>query len=297
MTALPHESRSLESLPEARKLAENEGKTGFTIYLDGHEGHRGNVLVHSFIGKVHKLIVVLNKLERAFISSGVRQTDFEIIDADKVNPTFLALKPVPKVKAYDPTPALSWSLRQIEAVGEGREPDIRVNSEIAFDLVKLATHESEMGYKAFWINGAAEAVRFDESYQANALKIARRRVEAEAPNRWRTGTSQGSVIGKLQKVDDLEADNEFVVVPPVGASRVVCVFPEGMRAEMGQRLFKTVRVTGRLHYGEDSPFPYRVEAAKIDEMPTRRKSMMELRGIFAERERVPTDWDTTLDGF
>ena len=278
-------------------MAEGDRKSGFTVYLDGHEGHRGNVLAHSFVGKVQKLIAILAKLERIYIGAGVRQTDFEIIDADKVNPTFLALKPVPRVKAYDPTAALNWGLRQIEIVGEGQEPDSRVNSEIAFDLVRLATRESETGYKAFWINGAAEAVRFDESYRDNALKVARLRVQLEAPSRWRTGVSNGSVIGKLQKVDDLEAENEFVIVPPVGASRVVCLFPEAMRDKIGQHLFTNVRVTGRLNYGEDSPFPYRVEAAAIDQMPRRRKSISELRGVFADRERVPADWDATLNGF
>jgi hypothetical protein len=296
MIALPADSCGVESLPEVSELAENQRQSGFTIYLDGHEGHRGNVLAHAFIGKVHRLILVLNKLERAFVVSGVRQTDFEIVDADKVNPTFLALKPVPRIKSYNPAPALDWSLRQIEAVGRGQEPDDRVGSEIAFDLVKLATHESETGYKAFWINGAAEPVRFDEQYRANALKIARGRVEAEAPNRWRVGVSQGAVVGELKKVDDLDADNEFVVVPPVGPAQVVCVFPAALKDEMGKHLFKIVRVTGRLHYGEESPFPYRVEATTIDPMPKRRKSMRELRGIFAERERIPADWDAALDG-
>lgn len=296
MIALPVESARVESAKEVSDLTENAQKSGFTIYLDGHEGHRGNVLAHAFIGKVHRLILVLNKLERAFVASSTRQTDFEIVDADKVNPTFLALKPVPRVKGYDPVPVLDWSLGQIDAVGRGQEPDDRVSSEIAFDLVKLATHDSETGYKAFWINGNAEAVRFDEAYRANAEKIARKRIEVESPNRWRVGVSQGAIVGELKRVDDLDADNEFIVVPPVGASRVVCVFPSDLKDEIGNHLFKMVRVTGRLHYGEESPFPFRVEAATIDQMPKRRKSMSELRGIFADRERVPADWGVALDG-
>jgi hypothetical protein len=297
MIALPFESARVESFAEDIDLTENARENGFTIYLDGHEGHRGNVLAHAFIGKVQRLILVLNKLERAFVASSARQTDFEIIDADKINPTLLALKPIPRVKGYDPVPVLNWSLGQIEAVGRGHEPDERVSSEIAFDLVKLATRESETGYKAFWISGNAEVVRFDESYRANAEKIARKRVKIEAPNRWRIGISQGAIVGELKRVDDLDADNEFVVVPPVGASRVVCVFPSEMKDKIGNNLFKMVRVTGRLHYGEDSPFPFRVEAATIDQMPKRRKSMSELRGIFAKRDRVSADWGLAFDGF
>lgn len=296
MTALPHDSRSLESKLEARKLAQNGEKSGFTIYLDGHEGHRGNVLAHAFLGKVHKLIAVLNKLERAYLASPVRQTDFEIVDADKFNPTTLSLKPVPRAKAYDPEPTLVWSLGQIEAVGRGEEPDSRVNSEIAFDLVKLATKESDTGYRSFWINGNAEAVRFNEAYLENATKVARQRARLETPTRWRTGTAQGTVVGELKKVDDLEADNEFVILPPIGARKIVCTFPEALRQQMGEYLFKIVRVSGHLHYGEEGPFPFKVDAQAIEPMPKRRKSLADLRGVFSGKDHVPSDWDAMLNG-
>jgi len=254
------------------------------------------VLAHAFLAKVQRLIHVLAKLERAYIATSSRQTDFEIIDADKRNPTTLTLKPVPKAKSYDPVPALNWSLGQMDAVARGGDLDERVGSEIAFDLVKLATKESEYGYKAFWINGYAEAVRFDEQFHDHALRIARNRVAKEAPTRWRVGVSQGSVVGYLRRVDDLDAENEFVVVPPVGADRVVCRFPERLRDAMGDHLFKTVRVVGQLHYGEASPFPYLVEATDIAQMPKRRKNMAEMRGVFSQQERVPADWDTLLNG-
>lgn len=296
MTALPLKSHSLESSGEEAELSDLKEKTGLTVYLDGHEGHRGNVLAHAFLGKVHRLLLVLNKLERTYIDAGVRQTDFEIVDADKVNPTFLALKPVPRVIGYDPQPALDWSIRQIETVARGEIPDRRLTSEIAFDLVKLATHEREGDYKSCWINGASRPVRFDEQFRANAERIARERIAVEAPNMWRVGVAQGSVVGELKKVDSLDADNEFVVEPPVGPSRIICVFPPSLKEEIGPNLFKIVRVTGQLHYGEESPFPYRVEAATISEMPKRRKSIRELRGIFAGRERMQMEWGTSLNG-
>lgn len=274
---------------------ENQEKPGFTIYLDGHAGHQGNVLAHSFLGKVRGLILVLNKLERAFAGTAHRQTDFEIVDADKYNPTTLSLKPVPKVKSYDPIPAMGWSLSQIEAVGRGGELDARITSEIAFDLVKLATKASETGYKSFWINGHADPVRFDEEYRENAAQIAKKLARLESPTVWRVGTAEGAVVGELKKIDDLEAENEFVIVPPVGAKRVVCTFPESMRAEMGDHLFRVVRVSGHLHYGEESPFPFKVDASSIARMPTRRKSIFEMGGIFAGKERVPSDWEELLN--
>ncbi len=288
-------------MPEARKLAENEETLGFTIYLEGHDGHQGNVLAHAFVWKVQRLILVLNKLERIYIASGTRRTDFEIVAADKHNPTTLTLKPVPRDSStYRPAPALNWSMRQIEAVGRGELPDERVGSEVALDLVKLATKETDDGYKAFWINGYAEAVRFDDEYLHNARQVARERVKKEAPNKWRVGAATGSIVGELKKIDDFDAENEFVIVPPTGAEFVRCKFPASMKEKMGQYVFKTVRVSGTLFYGEDSPFPYLVEAADdgVEFYPAAppRRSFADMRGIFAGRERRAPDWDLLLNG-
>ncbi len=255
--------------------------------------------MNAFLGKVHRLVLVLNRLERAYVDSGTRQTDFEIVDADKRNPTTLTLKPVPRVPSYNPAPALDWGIKQIEAVSRGEQPDERVRGEIASDLVKLATKESEYGYKAFWINGSTDAVRFDEKFLANAVKLAKERANEDATSKWHVGASLGTVVGELRKLDDLDADNEFVIVLPTGVAAIRCIFPAAMRSEMGKFAFKTVQVKGVLHYGEGSPFPYRVDAEQdgIELFPARapRRTLSQLRGVFAERPNRP-DWDSLLNG-
>ena len=266
-------------------MAEVRRPIDFTVYLEGHEGHRGNVLVHSFLSKVHRLTLVLNKMERAFIDSGVRQTDFEITAADKRNPTTLTLKPVSRVKSYDPEPAFHWSIGQIAAVARGEKPDERIRGDIARDLVKLATKDSEDGYEAFWINGHTEAVRFDQSFLDKALSIVEEISKAETPPRWHIGASLGSIVGQLKAVDDIDDKSEFVIVPPTGAEAITCIFPSSMRDEMDRYLFQTVRVEGVLHYGEDSPFPFRVDTKPngIALYPSqlKRSSLEEMRGMFS----------------
>ena len=42
-------------------MAENEKTGDFTVYLEGHEGHRGNVLLRAFYTKLHRLELILNK--------------------------------------------------------------------------------------------------------------------------------------------------------------------------------------------------------------------------------------------
>jgi len=280
-------------------VSESRDISDFTIYLEGHDGHRGNVLVHAFIGKVHRVVLVLNRLERAFIDSAMRHTDFEIVGADKRNPTTITLKPVPHVRSYDPQPAFHWAMSQLAAVARGDEPDGRVRGEIAKDLVKLATKDSEDGYKAFWINGHAEAVKFDDNFLHNALALTRTREKEDTPTRWHVGSALGSIVGELRAVDDIADEREFVIVPPTGAESITCVFPESLRATMGDYLFRMVKVEGTLHYGKDSPFPYRVEANDngIAPYPDRkpRRTLEDLRGVFAGQGRSEPDWGSLLN--
>lgn len=277
-------------------MDEPQSTRGFTIYLDGHEGHKGNVLASAFLAKASKVIVVLNSLERAYIESRARQTEFEIVGADKRNPTTISLVPTPTAKSYDPNPALNWGIRQLDIIGRGEDPDERVGGRLAYDIVDLSTKKQEYGYKAFWINGHAEAVRFDEDYRLNALRVARARTKRDAPQNWKVGAAQGSVVGELKAIDDLESGHEFVVVPPVGASQITCKFPEALRDKMGEFLFKTVRVSGSLNYGEKSPFPYLVDAKKIELMPKRRKTFAQMRGMFASRRPSKSEWNSLIDG-
>lgn len=277
-----------------------QASAGFTIYLEGHEGHQGNVLLHAFLTKIHRLWLVFNKLERVFIDSDVRQTDFEILNADKFNPTTLTVKPVPRVKAYNPVPAFDWGLEQIHIVARGGEPDERVRGDIARDLATLATKQQSDGYKSFWINGRTHAVHFDDRFKHNAERLAVARTRADETVTWHTGVSRGAVVGELKAVDDISDDREFVIVPPTGADTITCTFPAGMRGIIGKHLFQMVRVRGRLHYGPTSPFPFLVEVDEngIEAYPRipRRKSMLEMRGVFAGRERRDPDLGDVLNG-
>ena len=265
-----------------------------TVYLEGHEGHQGNVLVNAFISKLNRLILVLNKMERVFINSPTRRTDFEITAADKRNPTTLTLRPVPRAAGYNPHVAFDWSLSQLRAVAIGERLDERIRSDIAGDLVRLATKDTEDGYTAFWINGSTASVRFDDDFLAKAEAIMRERKRSETSQRWHVGAARGAVVGQLKAVDDIDDEREFVIVPPTGAEAITCTFPNSMREEMGQYLFQTVRVEGILHYGPDSPFPYRVDTDTkgISKYPhhDRKRTLSELRGVFAGQARAEIDW-------
>ena len=269
---------------------------GFTVYLSGTDGHQGNVLAHTYVGKINRLILVMNRLERLHEGSSVKKTDFEIIDADKKNPTTLTLKPVPRIRDYNPAPAVYWSIAQLETIDRGEEPDQRIPSAVLGEIAEMAAASKDDGYKAFWINGHTDPVHFDQDFHVKALGLAQKRAFAETPVVWHTGKAIGEVIGELKKVDDFDADNEVILVPATGPDFIRCTFPETMKAEIGKFLFKKVKVKGVLTYDSLSPHPKKVQILDdgISLYPPDSASAVkfdDLRGIFAGRKRQQVVWD------
>ncbi|NBE08116.1 hypothetical protein [Paragemmobacter ruber] len=263
--------------------------------MSGTDGHQGNVLAHTYVGKINRLILVMNRLERLHEGSSVKKTDFEIIDADKKNPTTLTLKPVPRVRDYNPAPAVYWSIAQLETIDRGEEPDQRIPSAVLGEIAEMAAPSKDDGYKAFWINGHTDPVHFDKDFHVKALSLAQKRAFAETPIVWHSGKAIGEVIGELKKVDDLDADNEVVLVPATGPDFIRCTFPEAMKSEIGKYLFKKVKVKGVLTYDSLSPHPKRVQILDdgISLYPASVSvvKFADLRGIFAGRKRQEVAWD------
>lgn len=268
----------------------------FAIYMEGHEGHRGNVLAHAWIEKVGKLLSVLARMERQFLDVAKRKTVFEVTDTQKRNPTIISLKPVPSVVSYDPLPAFQWTLDQLENVAASRPVDPRVDAETADMIASLAKAPAEEAYRRFWINGFADPVEFNDAFALNAMTLAAQRRSTQAEPDWFVGVSQGSVTGNLQAIDDVQGDRTFVLVPAIGPSQIECQFPENMRDEMGKHVFKAVRVSGLLTYTADSPFPSKVKMESIDPIEAAKVHMVDLEGLFRGYPKNEPEYSAWING-
>ncbi|HXI08388.1 MAG: hypothetical protein ACRC1G_21760 [Bradyrhizobium sp.] len=266
-------------------------KRDITLHIEGHPGHRGNVLAHALVDKLRKLLSALAQAERTYLDAAQRQTEYEIVNAEKVNPTNLTFHPVPKRATYDPLPAFEWTLEQLERVETGGEIDERLDSSFAQTLAELAEKKREDDYSRLWISDGHRTINLDARFKARSEAIAAKKIEIETPPQWFEGASLGTVVGDLRQVADIEGEHQFVIIPPIGAERITCTFPEAKRELMRKFLFKTVRVFGRLTYTKDSPFPVRVamddiEAASEFENPPH---LLDLRGLFKGIERSNDD--------
>ncbi|MCJ2053923.1 hypothetical protein [Methylobacterium sp. J-070] len=255
----------------------------FTIHVDGHPGHRGNVLAHALSAKLQRLLIALAQLERTFSGAGQRQTDYEIVAASKASPTRLVLKPVPKAANYDPLPAFNWTFEQLEKVATGGALDERVDATTAENLATLAEHRKEEDYSRFWLSIDGIDIPLDESFRDNSLRCAAEKRSKQADVAWYEGDSFGSVTGTLRQIGDLEGAYSFVITPAVGAEQIACSFAESDRDKMGKYLFKNVRVHGKLRYKQSSPFPFSVEMREI-ELATDHECehLSDLRGLFKD---------------
>lgn len=269
-----------------------------TIHIEGHPGHRGNALAHALVDKLRKLLSAMAQAERRFLDKRERQTDYEVVGAGKQNPTHFTLHPVPKAGRYDPMPAFNWTFEQFERIAKGEEVDDRVDATLARTLSDIAHKKREDDYKRLWISVDDIPIELDDGFRLRSDALAIKKDEQEMPPTWFVGTSYGSVVGDLRQVADIEGEHQFVVIPPIGAERITCTFPEEKRELMRTYLFKTVRVIGRLHYSEKSPFPDRVDMIDIEPMSALEQTphLLDLRGLFKGLDRPDSNLEPLTNG-
>ena len=279
-------------------MSEKEKTKAFTLYFEGLDAHHGNVILNSFLNKIKDMQVLFSKMERAYNNSRERETVFEIVNVEKKNPTTISLNPVAEIEGYDPKPAFEWGMEQINAVSKNKPTDPKIDIEIVKTLIKIATKDNNAGYKKFWINGYSDTVQFDEFFLENAKKVNTIKNKALLINRtWYKGTSFGSVAGILGSINAFDKKNEFFIKQPYKEKKIKCKFPDEMHDEMPNYLFHNVKVAGKLHYNEESPFPYLVEANKIENIDINidKKPFIEMRGMFGNYEQPKMEWDELLD--
>lgn len=268
-----------------------------TVFMDGHEGHRGHVLGHVWPERLLKFVGVLSRMERIHASAAARKTDYEIVEVKKVNPTIVEMKPVPRAKNYDPRPAFDWSLNQLRVIAEGELPDPRLDSQTMGMIANLAKKSDPLAYRKFWINGSAEEVIFDDLFEARArtIEIERRRIEQ--PFKWYEGSALGTLTGSLRYVDDIYGDRRFAIKPSAGPDRVDCIYPPELEGQLRDLLFHTVQVSGKLRYQDDSPHPKSVEVHELKKIDRREAPhLSKLRGLFRDYDRPDNDLTALLGG-
>ena len=256
-----------------------------SIYMDGHEGHRGHVLAHAWLDKLRAFVGVLSSMERDYLGAKSRQTEYEIVEAKKVNPTIIQIRPVPKKRNYDPRPAFVWSAQQFESVARFGEADQKLSAATVEAMSGLANEPTADAYKSFWINGQSAPVYFDDQFRAKAAALAAARITRERPFDWFEGTTYGSVVGELRFVDDIEGDHRIAIKPVAGPEKIECFYEPSLEATLRENLFHRVRVQGYLNYKRTSPHPASVKVTGLDKVESSGEGLGSLKGLLRGEDR------------
>ena len=159
-------------------------------------------------------LTMFKRISDRYLSLVKRQTDYEIADVTKRNPTEMTLSPVPMTVGYDPIPAFNWSFEQLENVARGEPVDEKVDENLLIRFARIVPKENQTGTTGLWITYGDKRVDLNIEFKqraealASLLKITERRPE------WMVGKSVGSVTGELLQVDDFDERHQFAIQPP-----------------------------------------------------------------------------------
>ena len=233
------------------------------------------------MAKLRAFISTLYGLDRAFTRRGKRQFEFEIVDLNRNSPATIAMRARVDVAGYDAAASIEWAFEQLQHLRNGQAVDNSVSQGLMDNVVELAHAKGgrlpELGVIKASYRG--NTVLIDTTLENRALAArALKAIDMRSP--WRAGVSYGSAFGELRGVMDFDGERQFFIVPPTGPAKIQCNFEETLRGQMIENLFKTVRVSGYLHYDGRSPFPTRIEADKMVGMSEPTGHFSDLRGIF-----------------
>jgi hypothetical protein len=231
--------------------------------MEGADEHHGHVMARALVDKFDRFLTTFAGYERAFLQAKVRRTDFEVARLSHNSPTELGLKPVTRVANHYPAAVVEWTLTEWGKISNGVAPDERIDEDLISDFAALAKPLDKAAYRAFRVGYGRQDVVLDESAFANAEKLCRVLVAAKPKLPWREGVSHGSVAGELRTVVDDNSERQIIVVPPIGPSRIRCIFPEHLRAAIKENLWQYVKLAGLLHYDNRSPHPYLLEVETL----------------------------------
>lgn len=257
------------------------------LVLDGTPDRHGNIPAEIFLAKLRSFITTIYSFDRAFAKKSKKSIELEVVDLKRVNPAIMAFRPKAQVSGYDADASVAWSVDQLAKIHDSQTADMAVPQDALDNVVELSRiRQSKLPVlRGISLEYRGVVVSFDSKMEGNALVLRSTRKIA-TDNLWNAGVSKGSIFGELRGVMDIDGERQFYITPPSGADKIQCLFPEEMRKDMNDNLFKIVRVHGYLRFDGKRPTPVIVEAEKIEgiDPPSGGKHFSDLLGAFRDFE-------------
>lgn len=253
--------------------------------IDGSAERGGAVPADVFLAKLRSFISMIYAFDRAFAHREKRSVELEIVTMSRSSPAQVGMRVRTTVPGYPAEAAMEWTFSQLSKIQAGEAPDKSVPLAAIDNVIDLATYRPgklpalstiEARYKG------VEIVANDDL--ANRAMSIRSQAAIDDSTPWHSGVSRGELFGELRGAIDFEGEREFFIVPPSGPSKVRCVFPEELRAEVQAKLWTLVRAAGFLQYDGKSPFPHLLNADSINAVTEPEGHFSDMRGAFKDFE-------------
>lgn len=229
-----------------------------SIRLEGVPQENGHVKLTVLIKQLEALRDALVNTERTLTGSDTPTVYYRVVGLSHQSPATITLEPVaikkksiPSKKQKDYRGAVNRRLfRNLNAIRKNKMP---ADTDLAVleSYKELSAPLGKELLKIDILNGRS-SVSIDNNF-TNGIN------NAVGEDKVMTG----SITGVLD-ILNLHNTNKFTLHPIVGASRITGEFPNSLKEEVKNSIEKYVRVYGDLYYKTKHPYPYKIDAQKIE---------------------------------
>jgi len=247
-----------------------------TIALEGDLDDRGDVRLPALIEQLQSFKRALSYAESHAAAGGKKPSvEYRLVDLHHSEAAF-TFEAFPEDALDDRTGAVIYEFRtRLKQIQSGQVPD-DVSIEELEAYQELAPTPERRIRRVDVTFDAPAALAKVETIQMT-LEFRQQVAELIGPEEFAWGT----MTGRLEALN-LHEKNLFYLYPPVGPSRVTCMFKREIREDVKLAVDHYVEVAGKLHYKRRSKFAQRmsdVYSVEVLDTDNDRPRLSELRGI------------------
>jgi len=256
-----------------------------TFVIDGPSEFEGQIPADDFLAKLRDFIAMIYSFERAYYQRPKRSMTLDLVDLRKSSPARAVFRARAMVNGLDASKPVAWAADQLRKIYANDDVDQLVGDSQLEAVVNFAHRKSTKlrAVRLIQVEFGGLPIEFDDKMELQALRLRNDRIMDMHQN-WYAGVSKGSLFGELRSVSDIEGERRFVICPPTGPDYISCVFPEELRLDAKNNLFKVVKVHGFLHYDGRSPHAARMDAERIEGVQESNAHLSDYAGMFTPFE-------------
>ena len=240
-----------------------------TIQLRGAFEDGEHVRLFDFVQELEAVREALDEIDSQFFGHGHPTTDYRVVDLRHNSPAAVILEPFPlDPQKNNAAAVVDRLLNTIRNINEGSVPaDI---DSVTLEKIGKIAKPYKRRVQEVLITCDNEQVRVPKTFEASIVKI--------------IGEDQifdGSFDGMLEMINFHGGVNRFNIYPTVGPARLNCRFSDELLKPAIEAVGKYVRVTGKIKQKQRDRFPYGIDAAQVETLPTEvdLPSFKDIRGI------------------